>query len=313
MKNQNKKHSYAYWVTIALIAAFIAAPNPSISKIGILDVGANEYNVLRLSAGAIVGIVLIFMGYKKFTFKNFKYSIYSAFFMTIALVTFAHAIKLSSAGYVAILSLMAPIYLVVISRYWLKESITKSAAIGIFVSAVGALIAVVSVQNSNNLDIITTNYLQATGLMFLNSVSFPLSLIFARKATNLNLPIYTVFGVIKVFGFIGALGFLIVTTPQPEFTVTSKALIAALYSGIIVMVVARILNVLSYKHLSSATIGSFLYIETFISLLIIIFIINEQIPLLLIIGGGTILFGIYLTQRDKMHIQHYGLHTLRHH
>ena len=313
MKKQNKKHSYVFWVMIAFIAALIAAPNASIAKIGITEVGASEYNVMRLSAGALVGIVLILMGLKKFNIKNLTNSILSGVFMTIALITFVHAIKLSSAGYVAILSLMAPIYLVIISRLWLKETITKSAAIGIFVAATGGLFAVISVQGSNNIDFNNTNYLFATLIMFINSIAFPLSLIFARKANKQNLPIYSVFGVIKIVGFFGSVAFLILTTKQPEFTITPISVAAAIYSGIVVMVVARILNVLSYEHLSSATIGSFLYIESFMALLIIIFIVKEQVPLLLLLGGGTILLGVYLTQRDKMHMQHYGLHTLRHH
>lgn len=313
MKKQNKKHSYVFWVMIAFIAALIAAPNASIAKLGITEVGASEYNVMRLSAGALVGLVLILMGLKKFNVKNLTNSLLAGVFMTIALITFVHAIKLSSAGYVAILSLMAPINLVIISRLWLKETITKSAAVGIFVAAIGALFAVISVQGSNNLDFNNTNYLLATLIMFINTIVFPLSLILARKANKQGLPIYSVFGVIKVVGFIGAVAFLILSSPQPQFAVTPISIVAAAYSGIIVMVVARILNVLSYEHLSSATVGSFLYIESFIALLIIIFIVKEQVPLLLLIGGATILLGIYLTQRDKMHAQHYGLHTLRHH
>lgn len=313
MKKQNKKQSYIYWVMIAFIAALIAAPNASVAKLGIAEVGASEYNVMRLCAGALVGIVLIIMGLNKFNAKNLKNSIFSGVFMTVALITFVHAIKLSSAGYVAILSLMAPIYLVIISRIWLKETITKSASLGIFAAAIGALFAVISVQGSNDIDFNNTNYLLATLFMLINSISFPLSLIFARKANKQNLPIYSVFGVIKIVGFFGSIAFLTLTTKQPEFTITPISVAAAIYSGIVVMVVARILNVLSYEHLSSATIGSFLYIESFMALLIIIFILKEQIPILLIIGGGIILFGIYLTQRDKMHKQHYGLHTLRHH
>ena len=104
--------------------------------------------------------------------------------------------------------------------------------------------------------------------MFINTIVFPLSLILARKANKQGLPIYSVFGVIKVVGFIGAVAFLILSSPQPQFAVTPISIVAAAYSGIIVMVVARILNVLSYEHLSSATVGSFLYIESFIALLI---------------------------------------------
>ena len=91
-----------------------------------------------------------------------------------------------------------------------------------------------------------------------------------------------------------------------------SVILAILYSGIVVALISRVLNIASYERIGSAVSSSLMYLETVIAILIPIIILKETISLAMIIGVALILTGVAITEHHKS-THHKHLHIFRSH
>jgi len=83
------------------------------------------------------------------------------------------------------------------------------------------------------------------------------------------------------------------------------------YSGIVVALIGRALNVWSYERVGGAVMSALGYLETFVAILIPVVVLNEKLSPEMVIGGVLILFGVYIVEHHKHpHAKHHI--SLRH-
>lgn len=304
IKNQTK------WFLIGICAVLIAAPNATIIKQTTLSIDAITFNVLRFGILAVVALPIIAVQRKRVTKHGLKQSLMVGLFMSVAVISYVTAIKLSQASYVSIISLLIPIFFMFYAFLIDKEKITRRSIAGITLAALGAFVVVffpIALHQNAGL----TFYPLATVLALINALSFPLAMIYSKRAHETGMPMAALFGVSSQVIFFVSITVLLISGGNFEGVQTGSWLSAA-YSGLFVALLSRMLGVASYEHVGSAINGALSYLEVLLAILVPIFVLGEQISIELVGGGALILLGVYVVEHHKLSY-HKHLQFFRHH
>jgi len=309
--SKTKNHK---WFLAGLLAVLIAAPNAAIVKYGVESVSPLVYNTLRFSIVTIITLPLLIRTRHHFTKRNVRYSVISGLAMTGAVFSFITAIKLSQASYVSILTLITPIVFVLMSNRVTGEKINRRSMLGLTLTMIGAMVIVllpIAIRQSGDF----VFYPMATLLSICNSIFFPIAIIYYKKANDDGVPIFTLMsfstGVVAICSatallFTYALNIVPVTKPD------TPAIVAALYSGILVALIARSLGVKSYEHIGALRTSALTYLENFLAILVPIIFLGEKLSAEMILGGVLVLIGVYVVEHHKS-VHHKHHHIFRNH
>jgi drug/metabolite transporter (DMT)-like permease len=301
------------WFLIALVAALLSAPNGTFIKIASDSLDSLTLNALRFGLIALITIPYIMYMYQRFNKKNFRYSIYMGICMTIAALSYSAAISLSQASYVSIIALSMPIVFIVYSILMTGEKVRARSFFGIALAVTGAFL-VVAIPIIMSGGIASEFHPLATVFAVIDSLAFPLAIIFSRKANEHGLPIMASFGVsaivvtiiclIGALVFVGPVGFAAAGSPDVA--------VAIVYSAIVVALVARMLNVASYERIGSVAVSGLSYVESLLAILIPIIALRESISIELILGGALILVGVYFVETVHHKRIHRHIRVMQH-
>jgi len=310
---KTNKNDWMYWFVVGLIALLVAAPSTTVMRVVLGYIDPTTYNTLRAGICFLVAVPFIFWHWRKLNRQNFVYALGAGICTSIAFTVTTYAIKDSQASYVVIMSLLSPIILVLYSGYFFHEKVKFQAAAGVTLAALGTFVAVVLplvIGGKTRFDF----YPMATVLMIVNSLFFPLAVIFLRKANESKLPLTSTQGisaaVVMIVSF--AISFAIHGQPINLTAIPSTIWLAIAYSAIVVIFIVRILSTASYEHIGSVATSGLNYLSTIVSLLTPILFLNEKLSNAMIFGGVLILVGVYFTERHKSSTHHYW-HLLHHH
>ncbi len=296
-----KKNKQKYFI-YGLIACVIGSANATVIRHTTYSVDAIYFNFLRYCLAAIVCLPFFIRYSHKLNLKNVRYSLFSGIALFVATICYVIAIQLSQATYVTLLTLLNPIMLVVLTLRLTKDRVKMKHLAGFSIAAFGALLVVTGplIAKGN-----TTFgfYPVATIMILINAVAFPLGIIYARKAgeSRKKLPlISTIFiqaSVIAALSFATSLAINNSTRGFFNANITMPVVIGAIYSGIGVGVVDRLLTITSYRNIGAAINGGLAYLGIFLSITISVMVLNEKLSLIALVGGGMILLGIYVSEK----------------
>lgn len=295
MKKTKKVHQV--WFLVGIIAALIAAPNATVVRYALGSVDPFLFNVGRFLLVAVVMTPFLVRHMTKLRGKAAGYAVRAGLCMSVAVVSYVLAIQNSAASYVSIITLLTPIVFVIYAARITGEKISSRAIAGITLAALGAAVIVVlpiALHQRGQF----VFYPLATIYALINVFSFPLSIIYFKRANEAGLPMsslmsfssWIVCGVNAVFLLLIGGG---LSMPS------SGALLAIMYSGIIVALLSRSLSVVAYEHIGSAISGALGYLETLLAIVIPVFVLSEQLSVEMVIGGMLILLGVYIVEHHK--------------
>ncbi len=309
-KNKNKKDRWWFWFTVGLAAYLLTAPNATIIRVVVTQIPPLEFTFLRSALIVIVALPFVLMAIRTFNKQNLMYTLGAGLSMTIATMSLTYAVKYSSASYAAIISLLTPILLVVLSTRLLGDKITPRAVAGVALAAAGATVVVL-------LPLVLTGnttphfYPLATTLMLVNCLFFTLGTIFSRKSNQAGMPLTANAGllsiVIAVLSFIAT--YSVDGLPTNIMNFSTNIWLGIVYSSLVVVFIARIMNIASYEQTGAAVNGGLSYLGTIVSVLIPVIVLGEQLSSTVAIGGILIMLGIWLTEKHRIkHHHHTYLH-----
>ena len=312
IKTKKKQNNLSYWLTIGLISQLITSPNVSIMKVILASLDPTTFNFLRAGVCVIVATPFVVWHWRKLRRTNVVYAIGAGICTAISMTVFTYAIQQSQASYVVIMSMLAPVMLVVLSRFFFQERIRLRAAAGVTLAALGALAAVALPLIIGGKTIFAW-YPLATALSLLGCIFLPLATIFLRKSNEAGLPLTSTQGisatVVMIISFTAT--YAINGTPVNFATIPVQAWLGIVYCAVIVVFIARVLNTASFERIGAAATSSLNYLGIVVALVIPITFLHETVSSATLIGGGIILIGVYLTeQHRKRHLRHQ--HLLRH-
>lgn len=295
---KNKKHRF--WFFIGVVAVLLAGPNNIAIRHTLDYVDPVMFNVLRFGVIAFLITPYIIFKWKTYSRKAWRYSLIVGAAMSVAVTTHVWAIQESQASYVAILSLFSPIIFIFYAMRFNKEKLNRRSFAGITLAAAGAfaIVALPVILHKGSEFIF---YPFATFLLVFRLFSFPLAIIFAKKAHDAKMPILVTMGISSwvVFltssltAFFGP-GWVLPDMQNPEM------LIGVLYSAVMVSLLARMGNVLSYEKIGSVASSALAYGEVLLAVILPVFILHEKLSAEMIFGGVLILLGVYTVEHHRM-------------
>lgn len=309
MTKTNKKY---FWY--GLLAVIIGSANATIIKKTTASIDPFTFNTLRYVLASMVTLPFFVQNYKRISPQNLRYSIYSGLCLFGATISYVSAINLSKATYVTLLTLVNPVFLVIFSLKLTNDTINLKRISGFSLAAIGALLVVAGpMLLSGNTDVYF--YPKATILVGIQVVLYPLAVIFARKANESRKKLHigsVIFIQTSIIAVCSLSSGVLLGKLQPinELVLSPSLLFGIFYSGILIGVVDRILNIKSYEKVGSAVNGGLVYLGIFLSITISVTVLGETLPLIAALGGLVILLGIVVTEHglSKKHRHNHAFH-----
>lgn len=287
------------WFVIGFIAVLLAAPNGTIIKSVMSDLGPELFNVLRFGIIVLVTLPFVLGAWKRFTRKNLRYALLMGVCMAASVISYVMAVDRSQASYVAIIELLMPIIFIFYSMTLMKEKISRRAAAGMTLAAVGALIVVaVPIAFANQPEAFVIDPL-ATVMILVSCLTFPLAIILSRKAHEAGLPLMTTFGVSSIVVLFASLVMAMMWanwSSVSSIVQSPQVMMIVLYSALITSLLVRVMNVAVYQRVGSAAQGGFAYSESILSIIIPILVLGEQLSVEIVIGMVLILLGLFVIE-----------------
>lgn len=301
------------WLTLAILAALLGAPNGVIVKAGLGDVSPMMYTSMRFVFMALVLAPYLYSVRNKFNKKNINYAIYVAIATAVSTTAYIYAIGLGSVSYISLINLITPIIFIIFSLMFVRERVNQQSIFGITLAAIGAFLLIIYPVMTGDRSI-TDTPIEAIILAAIDAVIYPFIVIFARKADENGLPIMASLGFsaasTAVVTFIAAMIFY---SPTQNFGGWSiDFLVSALYSSIAVALVSRWLVVETYEHLGSFVIASLSYTQYFLAVLLPMIILGENITGLALAAGAMVLTGVIITEKYHNHKNYLNHHLIHH-
>jgi drug/metabolite transporter (DMT)-like permease len=203
----------------------------------------------------------------------------------------------SEASTTAWLVSTTPVFMALLGWVFLKEKLSKETVIGIFLASFGVLL-VVSKGNINS--VFNGNFGSAGDILIL--ISAPNWAIFSV----LSYPILKRMSSTKVTFYVFLSGWLLTSIQflagkfWVEFSsFTLDGWISIAFLGIFCSAVAYIFYNDGMKALPTSQVGVFLYLEPLVATIVAAIVLSEKIVLASLVGGGLILFGVWLVNRNS--------------
>lgn len=278
----------------------MAAPNNIAIRHTIDYVSPVMFNVIRFGIIALLATPYILYKWKTYSKKAWRYSFVVGAAMSVAVTTHVWAIQESQASYVAILSLFSPIIFIFYAMKLNKEKLNRRSFAGITLAAAGAF-AVVALPVLLHQGSQFIFYPFATLLVMFRSLSFPLAIIYAKKAHDAKMPIMVTMGISSWVVFITS---SVMAFFGPGFVLPDihnhHVVLGVLYSSIIVSLLARMGNIASYEKIGSVASSALAYTEVLLAVILPVFILNERLSAEMIFGGILILIGVYVVEHHRL-------------
>jgi len=258
--------------------------------------------LIRIAGATALFWLFSFLGPKeKIERKDYLTFFYAAIFgVALNMLTFFKGLEFTTPIHGSVIMITVPIIVLVLSSFYLKESITKLKIFGVILGFSGAL--VLSIYGKSSLE--GDNILLGNLLVFINAVSYSIYIIIVKKLTNKYHP-FTFIRWLFLFGLIMVIPFGyndLVATKFSEFTLYIT------FSVLFVTVGATfgtyLLNPLALKHLKASTVSTFIYIQPVIAGVFAITMGSDSITTVKLVASALIFSGVYLvTKKPKKNLK----------
>lgn len=304
MENKTAEKSGSFkWFLIALMGAFLSAPNGMVVRLAVGEISPLEMNALRFLLVALVCLPFIRTEWRKLNREMLVRLLRAGVYLTVAVSAFVTAVKMSQASYAAIILLLTPVMLLIYSVKWYGEKLTRRTMSGISLAAMGAvvLVALPFAQGGG-----TAFYPMATLLLVLNCVTYPLAIFEFKKINESGISTMTAIG--GSAAVVAALSFLMLLFADSPMVMPSAGhWVGIVYSGLAVALLGRMCKVWSVEYIGAAITSAVMYFEVFLGIVLPIIFLHEKMSSATIIGGALVLFGVYVVESHKhpMHRHHH--------
>ncbi|RLD26696.1 MAG: EamA/RhaT family transporter [Bacteroidetes bacterium] len=287
--------------TLALLAALIATSiyglNHTIAK-GLMPTYIKPFGFifLRVLGAAILFWVIGIWGPKeRIDNKDWKRIFLCALFgMVINMLVFFKGLSLSTPINGSIIITISPIFIFLISAFFIKEKITLIKYFGIGLGFSGALALILF---SNEIRHDAPNITLGNILFVVNSISYGIYLIIVKPLTLKYHP-YTLMKWIFLVAVIINLPITITEFVEVEWTsLPFEAIWKLIFVVVGTTFLTYLLNVFALKELKASTVGIFMYLQPPIAIVFAIITGSDSLTFIKVIAIILIFSGVYLVSK----------------
>lgn len=265
---------------------------------------SNEYagpfgiNIIRVGVGLILfWILYLFKPVKEKVSKKDMLALVLCALTAIAMnqMLFIKGLSLTLPIHAALLTLITPILITIFAARILKERLSRTKLLGLFLGVFGATLLIGAGETGGKGD----NLQMGDFLIILSSASYAFYFILVKPLMNRYSPIM-VTRLIFTFGF-----FLILPLSVGEFTQISWEVFGMKEWLLLFLIVipgtflAYIFNVYGIKILSASVAGAYIYSQPVFAVIIAVIFLREELSIYKLIAGILIFAGVYLSNLKK--------------
>lgn len=251
-------------------------------------------------ATTLFWIVGEFFPKEKIDAKDYLKFLYAAIFgVVINMLFFLKGLELTTPIHAAAIVSITPIVILLLSSYYLKESVTRLKIIGVILAFAGAIVLSVYGKSLRAGD----NVFVGNFLIMVNVISYSIYIILIKKLTLKYHP----FTFIKWLFLFGT--FLVLPFSYFQIEAINWETFTPYATGSLVFVVigatfgTYLLNPLALKTLRASTVGIFIYLQPVIAAIFAIAMGVDSIGIVKIIAAILIFSGVYLvTKKPKSQV-----------
>jgi drug/metabolite transporter (DMT)-like permease len=188
-----------------------------------------------------------------------------------------------------------PIFIAILGRFMLREKLGWDRIGGIFLATLGVLLVV----SHGDLQSVLLGRFGTHGdfLVLISAVNWAVFSVLSRKALK-NHPAIQMLFYVMVFGWIFTTIWLTSTQHFAEIlSLSFQGWSSIFFLGILCTGIAYIFWFDALKELSASQVGSFLYIEPLVAVVVAGLVLQEPLFLAAFLGGVLILAGVWLVNR----------------
>ncbi|MEW6404122.1 MAG: DMT family transporter [Chloroflexota bacterium] len=207
----------------------------------------------------------------------------------------SNALQTSEASTTAWIVATTPVFMALLGWLVLREGLSAIKTGGILLAALGVLLVV----TDGDLLSITRGSFGAPGdvLILISSVNWTVFSVISRRGLQSHPAARMMFFVMTLGWLFTSILFISGTSMNEIPHLTLNGWLAIGFLGIFCSGLAYIAWYDALQVLSTAQTGVFLYIEPLVAVVVAAVILNERITLASLLGGGIILFGVWLVNR----------------
>ena len=288
---------------LALIAAFLATSiygiNHTIAKeVMPIYIGSSGFIMLRLlGATSIFWLISLFAPKEKIERGDFLKIIFASILgMCVNMLAFFRGLELSTPINSGIIITLAPVIVLILSYFFLKENVTVKKVLGILIGFSGAVFLIL---NSSKTGINAPNIPLGNSFFLLNASAYAGYLIIVKPLTSK----YNIFTLMKWLFLIGLILSAPITFNQfIEVKWTELPWFAIWRMGYVVIgttFLTYLFNIYALKKLSPTTVGSFIYLQPIITILFALITANDTLDSTKILSCILVFIGVYLVSFKK--------------
>jgi drug/metabolite transporter (DMT)-like permease len=294
----------AFFAVVAWGASFVA------TKISLQYAAPTTIVWIRFSMGVVIlGIAVILK--KQFALPSGKDWAYFALlgFLGITFHQWLQSTGLLTAQATTTAWIVAttPVFMAILGLIILKERLATYQVAGIVLATFGVLLVV----TKGNLRALTMGQFGTIGdfLVLISALNWAVFSTLSRSGLQKHPATRMMFFVMSFGWLFSSILFFTTSGLSPISPIPWDGWIAILFLGLICSGIAYIFWYDALKDLPVAQTGAFLYLEPFVTLIVASIVIKEAILLASIIGGVTILIGVWLVNRRSQVVQEVSRET----
>lgn len=286
----------------------LAAPNATIIRIAVNDADPLYWTLSRFVLLSILCLPFVIKGYSSMRVPIARKNLLIASTaLTAGMFFYVYAIFYSQASYVSIVTLVTPIVFLVLSARLIGDRVNRRSITGVVLAAIGAMVLVIlpiALSSSG-----VAFYPLATVLALANCFVYAIGIIYLRKSNEAGVSMPAALGVSSIMIATVAYILFLAFGDWSRTPFNTEYGLAVVYSAIVVALIARALNVISYEHVGASVLSALGYLETLVAILIPVFVLHEKLSVEMVVGGILILIGVFVVEYHKHpHIKHHLIH-----
>lgn len=282
----------AFFAVVVWGASFIA------TKVALQDVSPVTVVWLRFSMGVLIlGAAVAMRG--EFALPRKGEWAYFALLGFLG-ITFhqwlqSNGLQTSEAATTAWIVATTPVFMAILGRFILKERLGWLKTLGIFLAFGGVLLVV----SKGDLSSVSVGRFGAPGdkLILVSAVNWAVFSVLSRRGLKSYPAGLMIFYVMTLGWLFTSLLFFAGANIAEVTRLTFNGWLGIAFLGVFCSGLAYIAWYDALQALSAAQTGVFLYIEPLVAVVVAFFVLGEPITLISLLGGGVILFGVWLVNR----------------
>ncbi len=294
------KKTKNFWLIVLLFGIIISVPEGTLIRVVGDSLSVSMMTMLRYAVAALFAIPFVIMALKKgqVTAKRIMYMAILAIPLSLDPLISQYVIATTSASFMAVLSLFAPIVLVIISTILTRDKITRNKIVGFLFAVLGGTVMIALPYLSSSS---ATNYGSVpVVLMLIQAICVSFEVIVWRKERERGTPLVVILGVFYfVWAIIAGVMAMIFGEMHQVQNLTINNLLIVIYLGLIASIFYNAVFTDFYRHVGTTNAATMKYFKKALTITMPIVVLGEVMSWEIALGTLLIVVGTVIVNKRR--------------